>query len=304
MDASTTTVWESWFIPFDILMIICLAVVVCMSSVFLLIMIVDKTCHTVPMMLVANSFLSVILFAGDILYMTIVTLQNDVEHLSHQDSLCVVRGYLSYVFCTMMNYSFLLQSIYRYLSVLHPRRLSWRSVRIELSLICLSWLYAFIHPLAFLFTRDIIYNVANQICQIPFGLSFSLLFMISNVYLIPTTAIQLIYIRLVRYVREISQRVTTGNSCLRAQKELKMVRRIIVIITILVASGFPYAFFIFMSFFTLPPKYYLRITSVFINTSLIFVVICLFQFTQPLKSSVAKRLRCHPAMILPTVANR
>lgn len=299
LNNSLTENWESWFVPVDILLIICLVLVVVLGGILLLIIIVDKTCHTVPMMLASNSFLSVILFAGDILWMTIFALRNDLGHLFHQDSACALRGYLSYVFCSSMNYSFFLQSIYRYLSVLYPSRLFWRSVRMQLYLVCLSWLYALIHPLAFLVSGRILYNAANQICQIPLGLSLSLFFMVSNVYLIPVMAIQLIYIRLVRYVKEMRQRVTTGNSCLRAQKELKMVRQIVVIITILVVLGLPYTSFIFMSFVTSPPKYCLRIASIFIDTSLMFVVIGLLQFTEPLKSSVTRRLHLHPATTVP-----
>jgi hypothetical protein len=153
-----------------------------------------------------------------------------------------------------------------------------------------------------MFTGDITYNYDNQICQIPLRLSFSLIFVICNAYLIPVWVIQLIYFKLVRYVKEMSGRVTTtGNSLSRIERELKMVRRIVIIVTILVILGLPYTVFIFMSFFTDPPKYHFQIAGLFINSAVLLVMIALFIFTDPLKSSVFKRINRRPETILPVV---
>jgi hypothetical protein len=254
------------------------------------------------MMLVANSCLAQIIFAGDILAMIIVTLQNDLQQRHYQDSLCVFRGYLSYVLSAVTNYSFLLQAIYRYVIVIYPSRLVWQSVRIQVIYICMTWIFGFIYPLAFMFTGNIIYNFDNQICQIPLRPSFSLVFMICNAYVIPVLVIQFIYLKLVRYVKEMSKRVATGNSLSRGQRELKMVRRIVIIVTILTTLCLPYTVFICMSFFTDPPIYHFRIASAFINSSLLLIMIALFQFTDPLRASILKRIHLRPAVIVPCMA--
>ena len=135
-----------------------------------------------------------------------------------------------------------------------------------------------------------------------FQLSFSLIFTISNGYVIPVSVIQLIYLKLVRYVKAMSKRVTTGNSLSRVQRELKLVFRIVIIITTLVTLYLPYTVFILMSIFTDPPKYHSRIASAFIDSSLAFVMIALFQLTDPLKASVLRRLNLRSNTVLPTIA--
>jgi hypothetical protein len=66
--------------------------------------------------------------------------------------------------------------------------------------------------------------------------------------MIPISLIVLIYFKLVRYVREISKHITTANPLVRAQRELKMVRRIVILVIGVTTIGFPYATFVFISF--------------------------------------------------------
>src|SRR5437763_1581084 len=86
----TTTTIESWFIPFDILMIICSIFVIISAILFLFIIILDKTCHTIPMILVANTCLAALLAGSDIFSMAIFTLENAFKQIEYQDSLCVL----------------------------------------------------------------------------------------------------------------------------------------------------------------------------------------------------------------------
>ena len=66
-------------------------------------------------------------------------------------------------------------------------------------------------------------------------------------------------------LNEMSKRVTTANILSRAQRELKMVRRTVILVTILVTACFPYALFLLLSFFNQAPKYHFRIAFVFID---------------------------------------
>ncbi|CAF1481047.1 unnamed protein product [Rotaria sordida] len=95
--------------------------------------------------------------------------------------------------------------------------------------------------------------------------------------------------------------VTPANILYRAQNELKMVRRIVILVMGIVTIGFPYALFIFISFFTTPPKYHFRIAYIFVDTSMAFVMIALSQFTEPLKISIMKRIIRQTNVIIPTI---
>jgi hypothetical protein len=118
--------------------------------------------------------------------------------------------------------------------------------------------------------------------------------------MIPVGAIVLIYFRMVRYVKRMSKRVTTTNTLFRAQRELKMIRGIIRLVSILLSLGIPFTIFMFMSFFNSEPKYCYRIAYIFLDVSLVFVMIALFQFTDPVKVSLVKKINWRPNTIVAT----
>lgn len=76
-----------------------------------------------------------------------------------------------------------------------------------------------IYPLGFLFTNEMIniYNVDNQICQIPLWFSFSLIYAAVYIYLIRMSMLIFIYFKLIRYVHGMNDRVTPENTLLRAR---------------------------------------------------------------------------------------
>jgi hypothetical protein len=292
---------ESWFILFDSLQIgSCIIVFIC-AIIFLLIIATDKTCHTVPMMLVANTCLSALGFAIEEFWMRVVALQNDIKRIEYQDPLCLFRGYLIYSTCATFFASFVLQALYRYVTVVYPARLVWQSVKSQFLFICLTWIVGFTFPLGFLFTGNIIYNVNNQICDIPFRLSAARIWAALSVYGIPVALITFIYYKLIQYVKQMSKRVTPTNILLRAQRELKMARRTIIIVMFFLTLGIPYAILFVISFFTTPPIYHFRIAYLFVDFSLASVMIVLFQFTDPLKSSIKKKLKFQVTTVTPVV---
>ncbi|CAF1039421.1 unnamed protein product [Rotaria sordida] len=281
---------ESWFIPFDILMIMSTALAIVLALIFLLTIILDKTCHTVPMMLVANSCLAEFIFGSDMLGMALFTFQNDFHQNYYPDSLCIFRGYLGYIVTILQNYSYLLQAIYRYIIIIYPTHLFWQSVRFQVCLILTTWIFGFVCPLPYILNNEIKYNINNQICQMPLQLSFLTIYNALCVYVIPISLTMLIYFKLVRYVQDMRKHITPINILYRAQRELKMFRRLVILVMGIAMIGFPYALFIFISFFTIPPKYHFRIAYIFVDTSMAFVMIALFQFTEPLKTSIMKRV--------------
>ncbi|CAF4326550.1 unnamed protein product, partial [Adineta steineri] len=80
--------------------------------------------------------------------------------------------------------------------------------------------------------------------------------------------------------------VTPINTLLRARRELKMIRRTVILITIVVTVCFPYQLFFIMSLFNRKPKYNFRIAYVFGDISILCVIITVFIFTDRLKASV------------------
>ncbi|CAF1243817.1 unnamed protein product [Adineta steineri] len=254
------------------------------------------------MMLSANSCLAVFVMGICMLSFNTFTLQNDLKQIDYQDSLCVLRGYIGYSTCAIANYSFLLQALFQYTTAVYPHYLFYQSVRSQILLIIITWIIGYTYPLEFLLRDEIIFNVDNQICQIPMKLSFSIIYMSFCIFIIPILVIMFIYIKLIRYVKKISKRVVSANILFRAQRELKMIRRTVILVTILSTICAPYQTLIIISLFTEPPKYHFRIAYVFLDLSLLCVIIVLFQFTDPVKISIIKRIKRLSNMIIPTIS--
>ncbi|CAF0778400.1 unnamed protein product [Adineta ricciae] len=285
---------EPWFIPFDILSLISTTLAALLALIYLLIIIFDKTCHTVSMMLVANTSCAIILFSCSMFSETLFTLQNDLQQVQTYDISCIIRAPFGYSGCAILNFSFTSQAFYRYMLVVYPTHVFYRSYKFQLLLVIIMWIYGFLVPVEFVVRGEVTYDPNNQICQLPLGLSFSIIYMASCIYVFPIFITMIIYYKLIRYVKYMNARSTSVNTVLRARYELKMVSRIVIIILILLALGLTYFIFILMSFFTTPPKYHFRIAITLLNLSLTSITIVLFLFTDQLKRLVTKNRRIEP----------
>ncbi|CAF3938916.1 unnamed protein product, partial [Rotaria sp. Silwood1] len=285
---------QSWFIPIDLLNMICCAIAVILALVFLFALIFDRLYHTMAMILVINSCLAELLFGIYLFAVSIFTFHNDLKQIYFYDSFCLLLGYIGYMSVGLQNYSYLLQAIYRYILIVHPFRLFYQSIKFQVFLITLTWICCSIYSILLALTSQVKYLVNDQICEMPLQLSFVTIFNVSYLYLIPMLSIILIYFKMVRYIREMSKHVTPVNRLFHAQRDLRMIRRIVSLIFILIALGFPYTIFIIMSFFNSTPKYHFRIAFTFVNVSLVFVLIALLEITEPLKTSLMKRIKRQP----------
>ena len=95
---STTIDSQSWFIPCGILMIVSSTFTIAGNVIFLSVMIFDRTCHTVSMMLMGNTCLSLLMFTSMRISMASFTLHNDLKGIEYQYSSCTFLAYMIYMF--------------------------------------------------------------------------------------------------------------------------------------------------------------------------------------------------------------
>jgi hypothetical protein len=79
---------ETWNIPLDI---ISLDIATIFSLIFIIIIMIDKTCHTISMMLTATLCFGIFVFACGMLGIASVALENDLKQMQYQHSLCIVH---------------------------------------------------------------------------------------------------------------------------------------------------------------------------------------------------------------------
>ena len=290
LENSTIIHIESWFIPLDIIIIIIAALSIILGIIFLLIAATHRTCWTVPMLLNCDSCLEEITFSSILLLMAIFSIQHDLQANIGDASYCKILGMISYAGATGQNYSFLLMALYRYIRVVYPTRLYWQSMRCQLSLVIVKWIFSFGVGLSMYLTDQIVYNINNQICQIPLSLSVPLLATSVILYMAPNFGMVLIYIQLTRYIHRISARTTVANNLFHARRELKLIQRTFILSSTLIFLGVPYMIFVFISFVTEPPKYHFRIAYFSIDFSMLAIVIMMFYFTQQVRDIIRKPL--------------
>ncbi len=285
---STMITTESWFIPFDSIMILTISLSIILGIIFLSIAITHRRCWSISMLLICNSCLAEVLLSCVLLGMAIFTFKNDLKQDTGNISFCIIISFLCYVTDAIQNYSYLLTAIYRYMSVVYPGRLLWQSAKFQIALIIGQWIFSIMYAVPFLITEQIVYNVDNQICQVPLRLSITMIYISTVLYALPNVCILCVYIKLVRYVRQISNRTILANTLFHAQRELRLIQRTLILSNILIILGAPYAIFVIVSFITTPPKYHFRIAYIFIDISVLSIMIMTYYFTQPIKEIIQK----------------
>lgn len=288
MNNLTTIDNQPWHIPIDIISIIFCSISILLANLYLFVIIYHKMYEKISMSLVAYSCFSELVFSIGKLCSIIYVLQNDLQGIAYYDVRCLIYAYISYTGMAMQNYSYLLQAMYRYVLVVYPTRLFYRSVRFQYVLIILVCLVAMIYPIILIVTKEIKYNIEDQICQIPFQLSFINLYNMFFMYFIPIGVISLIYIKMVRYVRNMGRNVTTVNRFYRAQRELRLIQRIVLLVSIIVALGIPYSLFNLLSYFNRPQKDQIRISYAFVDASVLLIMVIIFVVTKSLRESFMK----------------
>lgn len=219
------------------------------------------------MVLVANTFLSENIGASILLAMSIFTFQNDIKQIAYEDLLCNFRGYIL---------------------VVYPNRRFCQSFKFPFFLIFMTLISNFVFSIVFLIRNEIVYDVDNQICQLVSHLSFLSIYGLAGVYLIPVSLTGLLYLMLVRYVKQMQTNVVVANVLLRAKNELKMFRRLITLTTVVVVICFPHTMFILLSFFDRAPRYKFRMGYLCLVLSLVCLNIASSYFTDPLRSAIIK----------------
>ena len=287
---STAVLLESWFIPIEVIKNICNSLTIIFCILFLCFILLEKTCHTVPMILTASTCFSILVYTCAMFSTSTITLQNDLNQIFSQDSLCIIRNYITNVSGFWLTFSFLIEAVYRYLIIVYPTRLFYQTMKFQTMIICLSWIGGIIYPFPYLFSGDIVYQIDDQQCQLKLQFSFFVFYTQSCIYLIPISMTILIYFRLVYYVKQMSKRVTRVDILSRAQRELKMLQRTLLLIALLMSLGTPYTIFIFMSFFHRAPKYHFRLVYIFVDLSLTLFMMALFYLNESLKRSIMRRI--------------
>jgi hypothetical protein len=159
----------SWYIPIDILIILISLVTAIFALIFVVIIIFNRSLRNLATVLSSHTCLSIAFFSLTITLIAVHQYQCDMtssaESMVCDDSFCIIRNYLNTVGTTWALYSFLIQAIHRYLTVVYPSKLVLKTYRFYSLIIVIQFLIASFVPCPFHFIVPTIhYDRYNYVC--------------------------------------------------------------------------------------------------------------------------------------------
>lgn len=159
----------SWYIPIDILIIIISLLTAIFAFIFIVIIIFNRTLRNLSTVLSSHTCLSIAFFSLTITLIAVHQYQCDTmstaDSMMCNDSFCIIRNYLNTVGTTWALYSFLIQAIHRYLTVVYPSKLLLKRYRFYSLMIMIQLLIALFVPCPFHFiVSSIQYDPYNYVC--------------------------------------------------------------------------------------------------------------------------------------------
>lgn len=235
------------------------------------------------------------LIVSFMLTMAIYHLIGDLNFTVDIDNVgCRIRTYFTFIGYCGFYYSFVLQAMFRLFRVVFYRRKDLQSRHFFIIAISFQWLLASVLPLANLLPGDYEYLAGQYKCWFSFENVRGLLVALLLVYTIPIVSIIIMYIRILRYVRQnnhIQQR-SEGN-----KRDVLVLQRIVVLLMFTVAVGLPTAIILFIYIISrVVISYAYQIQEIALSISLLASPICSAFISAEIKkmiSALRNKVRPH-----------
>jgi hypothetical protein len=271
-------------------MVISTAMALIVSLIYLVVIIWSQGRNMLTSTLLSsNTFLAALIYSSAHFSIAISVLRSDIAVIDgtrkqFHNPFCKSSAFVFYSGCALLYYSYVLEAIQRFSRiVLYDCR--WlHEHRIQILFIILQWFFCILGTFIPLFTTNQLqYDIYMNMCIIPIRSSGWTMYYAIFCYSIPLILIGIFYHRLIQYILTVRGRVSacliSGSVVVAAQRQLTLIRRVIVLVSILTISGLPYSVFIFMGFWMDPPVYQFRISFLCVDIALASVVCTMFCYS-------------------------
>jgi hypothetical protein len=203
---------------------------------------------------------------------------------------CKTWGLFYDIFECSVYYSYCLQSFYRLFRIVYYKKRFLLSYSLYIILIIGQWLLVLALLLPPIFVNWYARLPTETYCLIPYTYIGPEIYHILLLYLVPLFCLTIIYIRITRYMRSISRAPTlliVASQRLRNQRDLTVIKRILILISILIILRFPTI--IFMSHGAIVGSLYpltYSIVGVITSICLILIGIITINITSQLRKQV------------------
>ncbi|CAF3636534.1 unnamed protein product [Rotaria sp. Silwood1] len=276
-----------------------LTILIC-SLIFLLIIISHRRSRSVPVLLAGNTCSTLFISAFMLASMANASLfgyMNIVLEQHNNTIWCRLRGFFIHGFLCALYDSYILQATYRLCRVVFYRHKQLHSFPLYSILVPIESLFGIVSISPVLLRGDVIYLRSEYYCQTPFTNISAITYIAIRLFLLPILFITLIYLCLLKYVRQSNlSSITINDNHQRRSKQNKrdliVIRRILLMLSILILLGLPSMIFLTIFMFTGHLIYVTyRIGWLSVSFSLIFLAYMLIRLTDPLKKTVRRYVK-------------
>ena len=201
-----------------------------------------------PTILICNTYVSIIFTCVILLDMYGHNLCGDLySNISFDNWWCYGRTYLLHTELCLLYHSYLLQAIFRFCRVVLYKHKRLQTFQFISSLILIQWLIGFLFMLPILFLHHFQYVPEYYYCEILLSDSLGLMLTGAITYSLPMGIIGGIYFYILYYMQKTRSQSVLRNRQQANQRDLVVLRRIIILLGLLVTLGFP-TFFIWLGY--------------------------------------------------------
>jgi 7 transmembrane receptor (rhodopsin family) len=267
--------------------------------------IIHHPCRTVRNLLLCNTAAATCIYS--LFQITLAVYGFRADPL-HPPPACVFQAYFYTAVCVMVPVSYLLQSISSYFFAVlyrHKYLLGWK---IHWLMIVANYFYAFVGSLTPIFhDRGYEFEAESRLCLATTKVLRVSMYTVSIAYLIPLNLIILLYGIIFYETRQAARRVTafapdrlshgrtiTSNTVRpNLQREMKLMKNILILVSILLLAGIPYLMMVIWQAATTypPPEPMYSLCMVDITVFFVIKMIVLFYMNREVKNTVVTYLR-------------
>ncbi|CAF1426865.1 unnamed protein product [Adineta steineri] len=256
----------------------------------------------INLILCVNIYLCIFLCSIMLILLNIQTLLGDLYDLNFDSTQCIFSGYLNLIFIYTLYYGFVTQALYRLCRIVYSTY-RWFQV---------YWLYIIAVPFQFIIAclimspliirHDIIYIPDLYQCFIPTHNILGTVWIIVFMYGLPILCLLIIYIHITIHIRQQSTNQTLAVKR-RQARDFVVIRRIIILNSILFTLGVPGMILLVINYVTgneLTLNY--RITWFSFEVSMILLSILVIVMTPQLKTIVISKWKRNRVIPLAAIA--
>lgn len=190
--------------------------------------------------LICNTFMPIV-------FVSLLSIDMNIHHL-HADThvnvtfdgwWCYARAYLIHVSIALLFHSYLVQAIFRLFRVVFYRKKYLQTLRIMFRLVLVQWLTDFISILPFSLWHRFHYISKHHFCEILLQDVLGMTVMSGITYSLPMTLMGLLYAYIIYYMKKTKSQSILQNRHRSNQRDLVVLRRIMILLGILISSGVP-----------------------------------------------------------------